>query len=168
MVKTNKFAKSLTSIWPNLNYFDSFEVVDRVSETQLQVGENSTQIKGQRVNMLIVGHHRRDTSSRSRWSTNWLDHLTCLRVSCSELIGIYRLAAAVQHTLSHLNQHTGIEGMTCQLNSCRILSVGLRCLLYDVNIESPSTLIKAVVHCGHRMCWQSVISVIFRGIIIHL
>ena len=33
--------KKLTSILQNMNYFHSFEVVDRVSETQLQVGENS-------------------------------------------------------------------------------------------------------------------------------
>ena len=32
--------KELTSILPNLNNFHSLEVVDRVSETQLQVGEN--------------------------------------------------------------------------------------------------------------------------------
>ena len=30
-----------TSFLSNLNYFHSLEVVDRVSETQLQVGENS-------------------------------------------------------------------------------------------------------------------------------
>ena len=30
-----------TSILSNLNNFHSFQVVDRVSETQLQVGENS-------------------------------------------------------------------------------------------------------------------------------
>ena len=33
--------KELTSILSNLNDFQSLEVVDRVSETQLQVGENS-------------------------------------------------------------------------------------------------------------------------------
>ena len=33
--------KELTSILSNLNNFHSLEVVDRVSETQLQVGENS-------------------------------------------------------------------------------------------------------------------------------
>ena len=33
--------KKLTSILSNLNNFHSLEVVDRVSETQLQVGENS-------------------------------------------------------------------------------------------------------------------------------
>ena len=33
--------KQLTSILSNLNNFHSHEVVDRVSETQLQVGENS-------------------------------------------------------------------------------------------------------------------------------
>ena len=33
--------KQLTSILSNLNNFHSLEVVDRVSETQLQVGENS-------------------------------------------------------------------------------------------------------------------------------
>ena len=32
---------SLTSILPNRNNFHSLQVVDRVSETQLQVGENS-------------------------------------------------------------------------------------------------------------------------------
>ena len=33
--------KQLTSILSNLNDFHSLEVVDRVSETQFQVGENS-------------------------------------------------------------------------------------------------------------------------------
>ena len=32
---------TLTSILSNLNNFHSLEVVDRVSETQVQVGENS-------------------------------------------------------------------------------------------------------------------------------
>ena len=36
-----QFLKQLTSILSNLNNFHSLEVVDRVSETQLQVGENS-------------------------------------------------------------------------------------------------------------------------------
>ena len=35
------FEKQLTSILSNLNNFHSIEVVDRVSETQLQVGGNS-------------------------------------------------------------------------------------------------------------------------------
>ena len=35
------FEKQLTSILSNLNNFHSLEVVDRVSKTQLQVGENS-------------------------------------------------------------------------------------------------------------------------------
>ena len=38
------FEKSITSILLNLNNFHSLEVVARVSETQLQVGENSNQI----------------------------------------------------------------------------------------------------------------------------
>ena len=33
--------KKITSILSNLNNFQSLEVVDRVSETQLQGGENS-------------------------------------------------------------------------------------------------------------------------------
>ena len=36
--------KELTSILSNMNNFHSLEVVDRVSETQLQVGENSNWI----------------------------------------------------------------------------------------------------------------------------
>ena len=36
-----KDKKKITSILSNLNNFHSIEVVDRVSETQLQVGENS-------------------------------------------------------------------------------------------------------------------------------
>ena len=36
-----RYLKQLTSILSNLNNFHSLEVVDRVSETQLQVGENS-------------------------------------------------------------------------------------------------------------------------------
>ena len=37
----SKIWKLLTSILSNPNNFHSLEVVDRVSETQLQVGENS-------------------------------------------------------------------------------------------------------------------------------
>ena len=35
------YLKTVDSIVSNLNNFHSLEVVDRVSETQLQVGENS-------------------------------------------------------------------------------------------------------------------------------
>ena len=38
---TSAERKQLTSILSNLNNFHSLEVVDRVSETQRQVGENS-------------------------------------------------------------------------------------------------------------------------------
>ena len=41
VTSTNKIKKELTTILSNLNNFHSLEVVDRVSETQLQVGENS-------------------------------------------------------------------------------------------------------------------------------
>ena len=37
----SKIWKQLTSILSNLNNFHSLEVVDRVSETQIKVGENS-------------------------------------------------------------------------------------------------------------------------------
>ena len=33
--------RKVTSTWSNVNNFHSLEVLDRVSETQLQVGENS-------------------------------------------------------------------------------------------------------------------------------
>ena len=36
-----RFEKELTSILSNLNNFHSLQVMDRVSETQLQVNENS-------------------------------------------------------------------------------------------------------------------------------
>ena len=36
-----QYLKTVTSILSNSNNFHSLEVVDRVSETQLQVGENS-------------------------------------------------------------------------------------------------------------------------------
>ena len=39
-IKQQDLKKQLTSIFSNLNNFHSLEVVDRVSETQLQVGEN--------------------------------------------------------------------------------------------------------------------------------
>ena len=41
MTSTSKIWKELTSILSNLNNFHSLEIVNRVSETQLQVGENS-------------------------------------------------------------------------------------------------------------------------------
>ena len=41
MTSISNIWKQLTSILSNLNNFHSLEVVDRVSETQLQVGENS-------------------------------------------------------------------------------------------------------------------------------
>ena len=44
MISLNKISKSSTSISSNLNNVHSLEVVDRVSETQLQVGENSNEI----------------------------------------------------------------------------------------------------------------------------
>ena len=37
---SNTISKSLTSIFSNLTDFHSLEIVNRVSETQLQVGEN--------------------------------------------------------------------------------------------------------------------------------
>ena len=40
-IEQNNILCKLTSILTNLNNFHSLEVVDRVSETQLQVGENS-------------------------------------------------------------------------------------------------------------------------------
>ena len=40
----SKISESLTVILLNVNKFHSLEVVDRVSETQLQVGENSNEI----------------------------------------------------------------------------------------------------------------------------
>ena len=40
----NKVSKYLNSISSNVSDFHSSEVVDRVSETQLQVSENSNQI----------------------------------------------------------------------------------------------------------------------------
>ena len=44
MTPISNIWKQLTSILSNLNNFHSLEVVDRVSETQLQVGENSNWI----------------------------------------------------------------------------------------------------------------------------
>ena len=49
MTSMSNIWKQLTSILSNLNNFPSFEVVDRVSETQLQVGENLA-VKGLGVN----------------------------------------------------------------------------------------------------------------------
>ena len=40
MTLISNIGKKLTFILSNLNNFQSLEVVDRVSETQLQVGEN--------------------------------------------------------------------------------------------------------------------------------
>ena len=41
MRSISSIGKQLTSILSNLNNFHSLEVVDRVSETQLQVGKNN-------------------------------------------------------------------------------------------------------------------------------
>ena len=41
MTSISNICKQLTSILSNLNNFHSLEAVDRVSETQFQVGENS-------------------------------------------------------------------------------------------------------------------------------
>ena len=58
MTIISKIWNLLTSILSNLNNFHSLEVVDRVSETQLQVGENSnwiirrlTWLKGETANL---------------------------------------------------------------------------------------------------------------------
>ena len=48
MTSISKIWKQLLSILSNLNNFQSLEVVDCVSETQFQVGENSDWIKGLR------------------------------------------------------------------------------------------------------------------------
>ena len=42
----SKIWKELISILSNMNNFHSLEVVDRISETQLQVGENSNWFGG--------------------------------------------------------------------------------------------------------------------------
>ena len=44
MTSICKISKLLTSILSNLNNFNPLEVVDHVSETQLQVGENFNRI----------------------------------------------------------------------------------------------------------------------------
>ena len=44
MTLISKIGNFLTAILSNLNNFHSLEVVDRVSETQLQVGENLNRI----------------------------------------------------------------------------------------------------------------------------
>ena len=44
MTSISNIWKQFTSILTNQNNFHSLEVVDRVSETQLQVGENSDEI----------------------------------------------------------------------------------------------------------------------------
>ena len=44
MTSISNILKQLTSIFSNLNHFHTLEAVDRVSETQLQVGENSNWI----------------------------------------------------------------------------------------------------------------------------
>ena len=53
---TSNIWKQLTSILSNLNNFHSLEVVDRVSETQLQVSENSDNlaVKGLTVYRLLI------------------------------------------------------------------------------------------------------------------
>ena len=51
MTSISNIWKQLTSILSNLNNFHSLEVVDRVSETQLQVGENSDRI----INLAVKG-----------------------------------------------------------------------------------------------------------------
>ena len=60
MTSISNIWKELTSILSNLNNFHSLEVVDRVSETQLQVGENSEEIiwrlKGKQRQIVGVYH----------------------------------------------------------------------------------------------------------------
>ena len=57
MTTISSIWKQLTSILSNLNNFHSLEVMDRVSETQLQVGENSNwiiwRLKGQLKKQII-------------------------------------------------------------------------------------------------------------------
>ena len=78
MISTSKIWKELTSISSNLNNFHSLEVVDRVSETQLHVGENSNwiiwRLKGYRtVNHLCTVHALCCTLCRmgKQGSTEW-------------------------------------------------------------------------------------------------
>ena len=61
MTSTNKIWKELTTILSNPSNFHSLEAVDRVSEKQLQVGENSNwiiwRLKGQSCRFLMPDMH---------------------------------------------------------------------------------------------------------------
>ena len=69
MTSISNIWKQLTSNFSNLNNFHSLEVVDRVSETQLQVGENSDwriwRSKGWMTRWVVSEH------SLSSWNTSW-------------------------------------------------------------------------------------------------
>ena len=96
MTSTSKIWKELTSIWSNLNNFHSLEVVDRVSETQLQVGENSNwiiwRLKGKNSFSADTVFIRRNLTSRDVrfWRINRVLALSGLRLlvlyNCSVII----------------------------------------------------------------------------------
>ena len=61
MTSISKIGKELTSMLSNLNNFHALEVVDRVSEAQLQVGKNSNliiwRLKGKRLKKITFNHY---------------------------------------------------------------------------------------------------------------
>ena len=61
MTSISKIGKELTSMLSNLNNFHSLEIVDRVSEAQLQVGKNSNliiwRLKGKKLKKITFNHY---------------------------------------------------------------------------------------------------------------
>ena len=66
MTSVSKISQSFTFILPKLNTFYSLEVMDRVSKTQLQVGENSNVlIRRLKVHISATVLHHVHISSKS-------------------------------------------------------------------------------------------------------
>ena len=58
VTSSRKIEKELTSILSNLNNFHSLEVVDRINETQIQVGENSNlAVKGLMQSLAVTTYY---------------------------------------------------------------------------------------------------------------
>ena len=85
MTSTSKIWKELTSILSNLNNFHSLEVVDRVSETQLQMGENSNWIIWRLKGQPVLTFSKERTCWECRWAWSWFCDSFVLLSSSSQL-----------------------------------------------------------------------------------
>ena len=143
MTSTSKIGKELTPILSNLNNFHSLQFVDRVSERQLQVGENS----------------------------NWIIHK--IPVQCWARVAAHRWFNGGQSSTPNTNlsrvccilcANTGIHPMLFQC-WCKVFDAGPSLKQHWVLVpsETPDNTIhwpNADVMLGHRLRrWANIIPI---------